>query len=204
MASLVSENVEEYMEAIYRLIERKEKLTTSNIAKELGVSAPSVTEMLRKLDKMGYIKYEPYREVSLTKEGRHLGRTILRRHRLLERFLETLGVSKDKLHHEACKLEHSVSDEVERAIEKKMTSRHSIGKGIITLAEMKPGERGEIVGIETGRLAKRRLEDMGLTPGTKIYVVKAAPFGGPVEISIRGSTLALGRRISMRIMVNVK
>jgi len=198
-----SENVEEYLEAIYRLIERGERLITTNIAKELGVSARSVTEMLGKLDKRGYIKYEPYKEVSLTKKGRNLGKTILRRHRLLEKFLHTLGISRNKIHDEACRLEHAVSKELEEAIEKKM-EKPVYRKGMIPLSDMKSGQAGEIVSIETGHRAKRRLEDLGLTPGTEISVRKSAPLGGPIEINVRGSRLAIGRGMASKITVKVE
>jgi DtxR family Mn-dependent transcriptional regulator len=200
---MVSENVEEYLEAIYRLIEKKERLTTTNIAKILGVSPPSVSEMLKKLDKKGYLKYEPYKEVVLKRKGLHLGRTILRKHRLIERFLDTLGFSKEKIHDEACKLEHSVSEELERIIEKKM-EKPVYRKGIVNLHDLRPGQKGEIVSIETGFHAKRRLEDMGLTPGTRIRILRVAPFGGPIEISVRGSRLAIGRGMSRRIVVKVE
>jgi DtxR family Mn-dependent transcriptional regulator len=197
---MVSENVEEYMEAIYRLIERKEKPTTGSIARELGISMPSVSEMLRKLDRDGYIKYRPYRSVTLRRKGVHLGRTVLRKHRLIERFLSGLGITGRKAHHEACKLEHSVSEEVERAIGREVGGR-VFRKGIVALRDLRAGQAGEIVSIETGRYAKRRLEDMGLTPGTRIRVLRSAPFGGPIEIAVRGSKLALGRGMAAMVFV---
>lgn len=200
---MVSENVEEYLEAIYRLIEKKEKLTTTNIAKELGVSPPSVSEMLKKLDKKGYLRYSPYKEVVLRRKGRHLGRTVLRKHRLLERFLSHLGISKHRIHHEACRLEHSVSEELEKAI-KKEVGKSVYRKGIVNLHDLRPGQTGEIVSIETGFHAKRRLEDMGLTPGTRIRILRVAPLGGPIEILVRGSRLAIGRGMSRRILVMVE
>lgn len=199
---MVSENVEEYLEAIYRLVERGEKLTTTNIAKELKVSPPSVSEMLGKLDKRGYLKYEPYKGVTLRKKGRGLGKTVLKKHRLLERFLNTMGISKNKIHKEACKLEHSVSKDLERAIEKEI-EKPVYKKGVVSLSDLRPGQTGEIVSIETGYRAKRRLEDMGLTPGTRIRVLRLAPFGGPIEISVRGSRLVVGRGMSKRIFVKV-
>ena len=82
------------------------------------------------------------------------------------------------------------------------------------LSELKPGERGVIVSIQalTHRRRhrrrswgfQRRLEDMGLTPGTNVVVVKSAPFHGPIEISVRGSRLAIGRGMAERILVSVE
>jgi len=199
---MVSENVEEYLEAICRLAEKGEELTTSNIAKELGFSPPSVSEMLKKLDEKGYLNYEPYKGVTLTKRGQELGSRILRKHRLLEKFLEKLGVSKNRIHEEACKLEHSISEELEKAIEKQI-SRPSYKKGVVSLVDLRPGQAGEVVSVETGFRVKRRLEEMGLTPGTRVRIVKSALFGGPVEILVRGSRLAIGRGMARRIFVRV-
>jgi Fe2+ transport system protein FeoA len=81
------------------------------------------------------------------------------------------------------------------------------------LSQLKPGETGVIVSIQAltihhrhhrrhGWGFQRRLEDMGLTPGTKIMVVKSAPFHGPIEIHVRGSRLAIGRGMAERILVS--
>jgi len=81
------------------------------------------------------------------------------------------------------------------------------------LSELKPGESGVIVSIQalTNHRHRRRhswgfqkrLEDMGLTPGTKIKVVRSAPFHGPIEIHVRGSRLAIGRGMAKRILMRV-
>ena len=83
------------------------------------------------------------------------------------------------------------------------------------LSQLKPGETGVIVSIQAltmhnrrhrrhGWGFQRRLEDMGLTPGTRVMVVKSAPFHGPIEISVRGSRLAIGRGMAERILVSVE
>jgi Fe2+ transport system protein FeoA len=91
---------------------------------------------------------------------------------------------------------------------------------LIPLPELQEGKRGIIVSIQTianphlterhhhhthhqHRRFERRLLDMGLTPGTPIVVVKSAPFHGPIEVLVRGSRLALGRRMAHRILVQV-
>ena len=81
------------------------------------------------------------------------------------------------------------------------------------LSQLGPGETGVIVSIEALTMHRRhrrrrswgfqrRLEDMGLTPGTRIMVVKSAPFHGPIEINVRGSRLAIGRGMAERILVS--
>jgi len=81
-----------------------------------------------------------------------------------------------------------------------------LGNYEIPLTALKDGEAGIIVSISGGGYGKRwgfekRLADLGLTPGTRIIVVKTAPFHGPIEVLVRGSRLALGRGISERIFV---
>jgi Fe2+ transport system protein FeoA len=84
----------------------------------------------------------------------------------------------------------------------------------VPLTALKDGEIGTIVSLiashgkggswQGGWGFKKRLMDMGLTPGTKVIVVKSAPFHGPLEILVRGSRLALGRGIAERILVEVE
>lgn len=81
------------------------------------------------------------------------------------------------------------------------------------LSQLKLGETGVIVSIQALTIHhrhhrrwgfQRRLEDMGLTPGTKVMVVKSAPFHGPIEIHVRGSRLAIGRGMAERILVSAE
>ena len=74
---------------------------------------------------------------------------------------------------------------------------------IVPLAYLRPGDEGVIVSIIGGRGILRRLVDLGLTPGTKVFVVKSSPFHGPLEIAVRGSDLALGRGVAMKVLVEV-
>ena len=76
--------------------------------------------------------------------------------------------------------------------------------GVITLIGVGRGRgKGEGRRIGRGWRFRRRLEDMGLTPGTEVTVVKSAPFNGPLEISVRGSRLAIGRGMAQRVFVEV-
>jgi Fe2+ transport system protein FeoA len=83
--------------------------------------------------------------------------------------------------------------------------RENSKKNEVALTALGKGEAGTVssvrVGHERGRVFEKRLMDMGLTPGTKVTVVKSAPFHGPIEISVRGSRLALGRGMAGRIFV---
>jgi DtxR family Mn-dependent transcriptional regulator len=113
----MSKSTEEYLEAIYNLTRNGQTATTSAIAKRLSIAPASATEMLRKLADEKYVDYSPYQGVNLTAKGLGIGERIARKHRLLERFLhDTLKMEKDKVHEEACAMEHALSDEAERAL----------------------------------------------------------------------------------------
>jgi DtxR family Mn-dependent transcriptional regulator len=197
-----TESMEEYLETLSRLVEKKEKLSTTNIALRMGVSPASVSGMLKKLEKQGYVKRAPYRGVRLTDKGRSVGRKMLGRHRLLERFLEGMGMRRHRIHGEACRLEHYVSDELEGLIKKRLDSPKT-GKGIVSLIDMDKGDKGRIFSIDGGARAVKRLEDMGLTPGTPVRILRSAPFSGPVEIFVRDSCLVIGRGMASRIFVQM-
>lgn len=114
-----SERLEEYLECLFKLEEVGGSGRTKRISKELGISQASVTEMLGRLARDGYILYSPRRGAKLTKKGARLGRKMVRRHRILEFFLyRKLGVRKLDIHEEACRMEHSVSGDVERRLVK--------------------------------------------------------------------------------------
>ena len=105
---------EEYLEVIYRCAETSGQAAANEVAKRLGVTTPAVTGMLQRLAKRGLVSYRRYRQVSLTKAGRQLAQELIRRHRLAERLLtDFVGLPWDKVHAEACKVEHVIAGEVE-------------------------------------------------------------------------------------------
>ncbi len=113
----MSSSTEEYMEALYGLCQGGAAASTSDISRRMQVSPASVTEMIKKLAGKGYVDYSPYQGVTLTPEGAKLGARMVRKHRLLERFLhDVLHIGTSKVHHEACVMEHALSDEAERAL----------------------------------------------------------------------------------------
>lgn len=191
----VSQEIEEYLEAVYRRKEKGETAKTKEIARVLGVSAPSVSQMFAKLARAGFIKYKPYRGAILTAKGERIGKGITRKHRLIEKFLLLIGVKK-KVHDEACVLEHAVSDDVERAMERLVRKKST--KSII---DMKKGDCGRVALIFAGETARRRLVEMGLTDGTRIRIERQPSLIGPIEISVRGSMLAIGRGLAAKVFV---
>ncbi|MBI4415677.1 MAG: metal-dependent transcriptional regulator [Euryarchaeota archaeon] len=115
-----SENVEMYLKTIFLLAKEGEgRAKTGDISRELPVSPSSVTEMLDKLQKEGFVRHAKYQGATLTREGDAYARRILRKHCVIERFMvTTLHYPKGRFHDEACKMEHVVTDETERRLRK--------------------------------------------------------------------------------------
>ncbi len=110
----LSEQMEEYIETIYRLESNDRPARTGEVAKELGVAPPSVTDMLQKLEKSGHVTYEPYKGVLLTPAGRAIGKQILGRHRIMQAFLqEACGMEHKAAHEAACDMEHFIPQELD-------------------------------------------------------------------------------------------
>ncbi len=109
---------EEYCECIFELEEDHIEIIQARIADRLGVSRASVSEMIKRMEIKGLVSLSGQR-IALTKTGRNLAEGIVRKHRLAECFLiDVLGLSWSTAHHEACKWEHVINDEVEVALSK--------------------------------------------------------------------------------------
>jgi DtxR family Mn-dependent transcriptional regulator len=114
---MASEQLEEYLESILDIEEKEGVAKTSAIAKCMKVTPASVTGALQTLADKGFIEYQPYKGATLTGPGREMARKVKRRHRLLEVFLtDVLHISTQNVHDEACKMEHTLSDETECAL----------------------------------------------------------------------------------------
>jgi DtxR family Mn-dependent transcriptional regulator len=230
---LSSDSVEEYLEAIYSFNEKGELAKNQQLSERLRVSPPSVTQMIQRLAQEGLVEYKPYQGALLTGKGMALAQKVVRKHRLIERFLyDVLKISRNKIHSEACKLEHGLSDETAAALCKALnnpetcpdddpipvcsldvencssceTARAIDGKEyplITQLSNLKPGEEAEVCFFKGGKHSCQRLMDMGLTPGTKVKVTTAAPFKGPLEVEVRNTSVALGRGLASQVYVKV-
>jgi DtxR family Mn-dependent transcriptional regulator len=205
---MITESIEEYLEAIYRLCERGEAATTTSVAKELKVTLASASQMLKKLAERGYVKRTPYHGVALTSRGEKVGKRTLRKHRVMQKFLSTMGLPKSKIHKSACELEHHIPDDLEQVIYQRVESERPLPPGapsdVVPLTSILDGRKGIVSYIAGGRGASQRLADLGLTPGTEVTVVKSAIFHGPLMVCARGTTLAIGRGLASRVFVRAK
>ena len=214
-----SATIEEYLEAIYKLGERG-AVRPGALAEAMGVSAPTVTATLSRLQAAGLID-RPEGAVNLTLSGRQAALDIVRRHRLSERFLvDVLGLAWDEVHEEACQLEHALSPRVQQALEAFMDNPsvcphgHPIPAADGSIAELVPGvplcertggDEVEIVRIEDedGELLSY-LSSLGMFPGTSVRVCDIAPFKGPLLVEVGDARYALGRDVAEKIVVSGK
>ena len=217
--SWLSASVEDYLKAIYAIGESGSRATIGGLAERLGVTAASVSGMVKRLAEQGLLEHEPYRGVTLTDRGRHNALGTLRRHRVIETYLaELLGYSWDRVHAEAERLEHAASDElVDRMAEKlgqPATDPH--GAPIPTrdgsvdetasrpLSSLEVGESGRVMRVmHEGAEMLRYLDELDLRPGVEVRVEARAPFGGPVTVEVYGSRKLIGPLLAERVLVTM-
>ena len=198
---------EDYLKALYQLHGDVRSVPTRDLAQRLGISSPSVSEMVNRLSVQGLVEHDRYRGQQLTREGRKVALELVRHHRLLEMFLvQVLGYSWDEVHEEAERLEHVISERMEQRIFELLgrpeldPHGHAIpsrtGKVRATteraLSDCRAGEKVVVhdVSDEDPRRL-RELERRGLRPGTRLEVVGASEYEGPIEVRIKGRRLSI-------------
>lgn len=209
--------VEDYLKAIYRLqTEINGPVTTSALGDWLGVTPSSASGMLKKLDDLRLVSYEPYRGVLLSEAGWRSALGVVRRHRLLELFLSrTLGLTWDRVHDEAESLEHALSSELCEVIAAKLGDPRvdphgdpiptSDGRVIETpsvkLGSVRPGRRSRLVRVcDRDPAVLRLLTGYGVELGDDIYVTDTAP-GGVVTVDVRSGVHRLDAHVVAAIRV---
>ena len=209
--------VEDYLKAIYRLQgEAGDPVTTSALGGWLGVTASSASGMLRKLDDLRLIVYEPYHGVRLSETGRRAALGVVRRHRLLEAFLaQSLGLSWDKVHDEAEALEHALSPELCEVIAARLgyPARDPHGDPIPApdgqvietpgqnLGSLRSGQRGRVTRVsDRDPAVLRLLTARGITLGD-ILTVKKTYASGAVVVAARSGVHRLDAQVTAAIQV---
>jgi DtxR family transcriptional regulator, Mn-dependent transcriptional regulator len=212
--------VEEYLETMLSLSEEGVPVIQARIAERLGRSAPSVSEMLDRLREDGYVERDG-RRLSLTESGQALAEKVVRKHRLAERLLvDVIGLEWHKVHREAGRWEHVISDDVEaRLVEllgdpatcphgNPIPGSHSPAPStpVRSLSEVKVGERVRLSRIseevESNLGSLTLLEDGGFIPGV-VAMVGDRDTEGAVEVKVEGAREAIrvSRDLSDRLYV---
>ncbi len=215
-----TEAVEDYLKTIYLVETERGEVTTVELAARMEISAPSVTGMMKKLAELKLVKHEPYHGVVLTAAGRKIALEVIRHHRLLELYLaEALGYSWDKVHAEAEKLEHHISEEFEDKIAallgNPVTDPHGDPipakdgtippQNTVRLPDAKDGESVLVTRV-TAQNAEQLtyLGSLGIRPEVSITVVNKAPFDGPVHLRVGTANHHVGLNLARQIFIRRK
>jgi DtxR family Mn-dependent transcriptional regulator len=214
---IFSEAIEDFLKAVYLLQQEQDRVQTSALAEALNITAPSTTEMAKKLARANLVVHEPYRGIRLTPAGERVALEIVRNHRLLELFLvQTLGYSWDEVHEEAERLEHAVSDRlIQRIAEYLGNPRYDPHgdpipgpSGELARRELTPlsqwplGEKGVVARLrDQAPEMLRYLAEKGLVIGAQVEVVKADPFDGPITLLVDESRQVIGANVAHYILV---
>jgi len=208
---------EEYLECIYRLQEKSGTARTSDIVKMLGVVPGTVTNTVERLEKEGFLTHSPYKGVKLTEKGRKIALQVIRRHRLSERLLvDILHIEWEKVHDVACKLEHGITSEIIKPLEKALkhpkTCPHGnpiptacggiIEEKSLPLTDFAIHKKGVIIKITEEQVdLLQYLSKLGLVPGALIEILEKAPLDGPITVKVGSNRHAISRQIASVIQV---
>lgn len=214
---VLSQAIEDYLKAIFKLEADEEGVATSRLADTMEVSSASATNMIKRLDDMGLVNYQSYQGATLTESGRKMALEIIRHHRLLELYLlEKMGYSWDEVHDEAEKLEHHISEQFEDKIAELLgdPTHDPHGDPIPTKEGIMPkmdeqklvnGSEGQayIIGrvLDQDPERLRYLEEQTLLPGAKLEIKKIAPFDGPLTLLVEEQEIVIGYDLARTIFV---
>jgi DtxR family Mn-dependent transcriptional regulator len=203
---------EEYLQTIFWLQEAGLPMTGANVARAMQLSAPTVHEMIGRLERDGYITRGPDKVLDFTAEGREHAEGVVRRHRLIERFLtDVLGIPWDEVHEEAERLEHAMSPVLEErmraAIGDAKTCPHghpiTVGKRIlgVPLADVGEGATVKVLRFENeAEDLLHYLMDSGIEPGLEGTVLESGDLD-EVHVDFAGRTCTLTRSVAETVAV---
>ncbi len=196
----LSSATEDYLKAIL-ILGRGEPVGTSELAESLGVAPASATNMTKRLTEAGLTERSPYRGATLTPAGRRVAVELIRHHRLIELYLhKALGIPWDRVHDEAERWEHVISEEVEARMDEilgfpthdphgapipsaELDYEHPVR---CALSSMAKGESGRVVEVADDDPALLRyVGELGLYPGAEFVIERGEPFdGGPIALHL--------------------
>lgn len=209
--------LEEYLEAIYELEDEGIRVIQARLAEHLGHSAPSVSEMVRRLKSEGWVE-DRERSLHLTPKGKARAESVVRKHRLAERLLtDVIGLPWHKTHMEACRWEHVISDDVEERLvallQNPATCPHGnpipgagrLRSDLKPVAELEPGDQVRLERVteqvEVDLDALIYLDDHGFIPGADAEVRSRAP-DGTITLDLEQGSIALGPALAAQLYVS--
>ncbi len=213
----VSAVVENYLQAIYKLKERDERVFPTRLAEVMDVSIATVVGTLKRLSKQEMVEVGKDKEVNFTDRGRELGEAVVRRHRLAERMLtELLGVDWYRAHGEAHRLEHAISPYVETKLAEALgyPKTNPFGMPIPgycdglnqppmkSLTQTQPGESTMVERVpEEDRLLLKFFDESGLRPGVQLKIKELAHYKGTITLLLEEEEVVLGMDVAEKVLV---
>jgi len=214
---MITQAVQDYLKIIYKLSTANKPVSTNAIADRLQVSQASVTSMIKKLSELKLIEHKPYYGVQLNSTGRKIALEIIRHHRLLELYLsEALGFSWDRVHEEAEKLEHHISEEFEEKMAEFLGHPAFDPHGapiprkdgtieeeaLIVMTEAEAGETVRVRRVsDSDPEMLRYLGEIGIYPEIEVEILRRAPFGGALHVRVGEVDHHLGEGLTNNIWV---
>jgi len=213
-----SEVISRYLEAIYYMRAEGETVTNARLAEWLGVSRPTVTAGLRRMARDGLLRADAGKEVLLTAEGDDKAAAIVRRHRIMERWLtDALGLDWVVADEEAARLEHAISDLVEQRLYEALGRPASCPHGNPIPGHSEP-VAGEVrlAALGTGRATVTRISEVAereapsllqylhernLVPGTALAVTEVDSVGRNLRVVAAGRDLTLSQETAGKVWV---
>ena len=204
------------LKAVYRLTKGVSAAHTGALAESLGVSPGTATTAVKRLAERNLVKHEPYRGVSLTRQGRRAAIAAIRRHRIVERFLaDMLGYQWNEADRFAGAFEHDLPQEVEDrlfvALNRPTTCPHGFpipDPDVVDIPDMPPLyalEPGDVATVAVPGSTETEivefLDTLGLRPGVQISVREKHPFDGPIVLTVEGSERTISQKVAMQIFV---
>ena len=217
MITLAEEN---YLKAILVIsLNTNKKASTNAIADEISTSAASVSDMLKKLQEKGLIRYEKYKGVELSIKGEKLATSIIRKHRLWETFLvKELDFSWGEVHDVAEQLEHIKSTELVDRLDSFLgfpkfdphgepipTKEGKIPtSNTIPLNELKAGTKGNVMGVS---LDEKKFLDyltqLNISIGTKIEVLEKISFDQSISFKIENTKQHISNDVAKHLLIKI-
>ncbi len=214
---MLSRSVEDYLKYIYHLQLEGSKVNTSSLAGILNISPASVSEMVGKLSKLGWITNKPYYGFKLTKDGERISVNLIRKHRLLEVFLhQQLNYKWEEVHGEAELLEHVCSDLFIEKLDEFLghpkfdphgdpipDKNGSFPKIVrITLSKAEAGKHYVVSKVnDTSEEALIYISKIGIKLNRKIFLSESLKFDGSVIVIIKDKHQLLSKKIAENIFV---
>lgn len=207
---------EDYLKAIWEMLEEDQMPISARLAESLGVTPPAVTAALKRMTRDGYLRVERTGRIELTRKGRQVAERLALRHQLAEMLLtDVIGLSWARAHDEAERMEHTISPEVEALLLKRFGDKAACPHGVplrggiarlrqqgaVLLADLRAGEKAEILCVyeKDGKFLEF-LDGLSLRPATRVDV-KNREYDETMTLRAAGKTIHLGKPATSRIWV---